>query len=142
MMEQFYHCDSVPRASLVRTSCTTDRWGWGLGRRHYWMHFTTPCNPSYVVLTLKCVYVYTDNVCNEGVFQISFPQFFLRGKMWTIVYRAGGKMYVILYTMSVKKKKVLPSIIWFSQCYMSINALVVLNILWYRILGARSVENS
>jgi len=32
-------------ASLVRTCCTTDRWGWSVGRRRNWMHFTIPSNP-------------------------------------------------------------------------------------------------
>ena len=30
---------------LVRAGCTTGRAGWSLGRRIYWLHLTTLCNP-------------------------------------------------------------------------------------------------
>jgi len=46
-MGQLYLCHSVPRVSLVRAGCTTGRWG--LGRRVYWMHFPTLCNPAPII---------------------------------------------------------------------------------------------
>ena len=50
------------------------------------------------------------------------------------------KKYVVLNNIAVKKY--CPSVIWFSQCEISVSASVVLNIFWYRILGADSGEDS
>jgi len=80
MMEQLYHFDLVPRALSVRTGCTTARWGWGLGRRVCWMHFTTTWNPSYVILTLKCVYILIMFAMRQ-YFRPHFPRLFEKQSM-------------------------------------------------------------
>jgi len=52
MLEQWYHCDLVPKTSLVRACCTT---GWGLGRNGSWIHFTDPCSVDKSYWQLLCV---------------------------------------------------------------------------------------
>jgi hypothetical protein len=104
MMEQLYHFDLVPRASLLRTGCTTARWGWGSGRRGYRMHFTTPWNPSYVILTLKCVYILIMFAMTE-YFRPHFPCLFERQNMNLSVHSWWKKICDSKYHVW---KKVLP----------------------------------
>jgi hypothetical protein len=56
-------------------------------------------NSLYVVLTQKSIY--TDNVCNQEVFQISFPKFVREAKCEKTVH-SWQKKNVVLNTVSLK----------------------------------------
>jgi predicted lipid carrier protein YhbT len=83
--------------------------------------------------------IYTDNVCNQEVFQISFRQFVWEAKYEKCVHswwKECGIKYCVL-----EKHTALP-VIQFSQSDISIYASLVVYILWYRIWGAHSGEGS
>ena len=72
------------------------------------------------------MYIYTDNACNQEVFQILFPQFVQEAKCdksVQLVEKECGIKYCVF------KKHTALSVIKFSQFDISI----VLYILWYRI---------
>jgi hypothetical protein len=70
-------------------------------------------NSSFVVPILKCVNA--DNVCNQEVFQISFPQFVQEAKYEKSVHGWWKKNLVLNKYFVFKKHTALP-VIQFSKC--------------------------
>jgi hypothetical protein len=83
--------------------------------------------------------IYTNNFCNQEVFQILFPQFVQEAEYEKSVH-IWWIMIVVLNT-AFKKHTALP-IIQFFQRDICIHTSLVLYILWSRIWGAYSGEDS
>jgi hypothetical protein len=79
--------------------------------------------------------IYTDDVCNQKVFQFSLPQFERQNihNWW--------KKYIILNTVSLKYILLFCNLVVLYHCDISIHTLV-LNILWYMICGAQGEGDS
>jgi hypothetical protein len=74
--------------------------------------------------------IYTGNVCNKEVFQVSFPQFAREAK-YEKSEHSWSKKNVVLNT--VLKKHTAHPVIQFSQREISIHTSLVLYILLYRV---------